>query len=521
MDLLVHRIQFYDFCPSAFTCISKSDSSLLAAAKVDGSLEVYDEKQNFFMVARIPSSVMKSVESVAWIGSRLFCTGALGRLYEIDIHRSTIKESVLLIGTPVSRCLVSFGSHIIVGNDEGFITVFSIEPNISPLQTLPSLSGMVTRFPFMCSGKVLSIACSAVDDGLLAASTSSGALVVIHLTGSTSHIQHVLMSESEDVVVWSLKFASGVLFSGDNRGTVSVWDITVGGLLHTFPSHIAHVLTLTSSPDENTVFSGGADAIVRRYERCLAEDGQARWELAGTIRGCRRDIRGLVYLSGAHYDPGFEPRNLDSRFEPHRLLAVGLDARLQVLACEQPEHGLDGLARAHFTLAYQVGRTRGGGNQGIAHVAALPFWPTACAPTRPPPACFVVTKRQTVSGETLMPGSARLCLLHYPDKLSLVRLARPKSKPDSKMPSSCAHLDTIVPMAEGLLQLAEVRPRKGMDIISSSLSRCGRFIAYSDMMRTRILKVTVSVSLLRFFFNCSCSCVLNESRCLQCRISCL
>ncbi|KAA3679274.1 uncharacterized protein DEA37_0005362 [Paragonimus westermani] len=185
MDILVHRVQFYDFCPSAFTCISKSDSSLLAAAKVDGSLEVYDEKQNFFMVARIPSSVMKSVESVAWIGSRLFCTGALGRLYEIDIHRSTIK----------------------VGNDEGFVTVFSIEPNISPLQTLPSLSGMFTWFPSMCSGKVLSLACSAVDDGLLAASTSSGALVVIHLAGSTSHIQHVLMSESEDVVVWSLKFA--------------------------------------------------------------------------------------------------------------------------------------------------------------------------------------------------------------------------------------------------------------------------------------------------------------------------
>ncbi|KAF5395083.1 U3 small nucleolar RNA-associated protein 4, partial [Paragonimus heterotremus] len=287
---------------------------------------------------------------------------------------------------------------------------------------------------------------------------------------------------------------SGVLFSGDNRGTVSVWDVTVGALLHTFPSHIAHVLTLTSSPDENTVFSGGADAIIRRYERCLAEDGQARWELAGTVRGCRRDIRGLVYLSGAHYDPGSELRNLDSRFEPHRLLAVGLDARLQVLACEQPEHGLDGLARAHFTLAYQVGRPRSSDNQGIAHVAALPFWPAACAPTRPPPACFVLTKRPTDSGETLMPKSARLCLLHYPDKLSLIRLARPKPKVDSKIPASCARHDTIVPMSEGLLQLAEVRPRKGMDIISSSLSRCGRFIAYSDLVRTRILKVTVSAT---------------------------
>ncbi|KAF5401012.1 hypothetical protein PHET_05591 [Paragonimus heterotremus] len=216
MDLIVHQVQFYDFCPSAFTCISKSDSCLLAAARVDGSLEVYDEKQNFFMVARIPSSVIMSVESVTWISSRLFCTGALGRLYEIDIQRSTIKESVLLIGTPVSRCLVSFGSNIIVGNDEGFITMFSIEPNISQLQALPSLSGILTRFLSMFLGKVLSLACSTADDGLLAASTSTGALVLIHITmviciksncSSTSHIQHILMTESEDVVVWSVKFA--------------------------------------------------------------------------------------------------------------------------------------------------------------------------------------------------------------------------------------------------------------------------------------------------------------------------
>ncbi|OON17236.1 WD domain, G-beta repeat protein [Opisthorchis viverrini] len=477
MEFPIHRIHFYGYTPVPFTCIAAADSGLLATGRQDGSIEVYDRHRNFFMVARIPSTVTKSVEALSWIGPRLFYTGALGRLVEVDLDTFSVKDTLLLMGNPISRCLSSCGSYLVIGNDEGFISICSTESSsVSLVQTLPQLTGIVT-----VRSKILSLACIDAKEKLLAAGTSSGTLMVICFTNTSYSIRHTLLSESKDTFVWVLLFSRTSLFSGDNKGNVCVWDVTVGGLLHTFPSHYAHVLALTASPDGQTVFSGGADALVRRYERFLSEDNCTQWELGGTIRGCRRDIRGLVYLAGQNYDPASQATNLDTRFEPHRLLAVGLDARLQVLACEQPERGLDAFARAHRTLACQVGRPRDSKIKSIAHVAALPFWPLACAATRPSPCEFVSVEH---SNEQRPP--TRLCLLRYPDKLDLVRLAQI----DDKRKRSQAH--RFLPISNSLLQLAEIRPRKGLEIIASTLSKCGSFVAYSDMVRTRILRVTIS-----------------------------
>ncbi|TGZ75789.1 hypothetical protein CRM22_000188 [Opisthorchis felineus] len=471
MEFPIHRIQFYGYIPTPFTCIAAADSGLLATGRQDGSIEVYDRHRNFFMVTRIPSTVTKSVEALSWIGPRLFYTGALGRLVEVDLNTFSVKDTLLLMGNPISRCLSSCGSYLVIGNDEGFISICSTETSpVSLVQTLPQLTG-----------KILSLACLDAKEKLLAAGTSSGTLMVICFTNTSYSIRYTLLSESKDTLVWVLLFSKTSLFSGDNKGNVCVWDVTVGGLLHTFPSHYAHVLALTASPDGQTVFSGGADALVRRYERFLSEDNCTQWELGGTVRGCRRDIRGLVYLAGQTYDPASQAMNLDTRFEPHRLLAVGLDARLQILACEQPERGLDALARAHRTLAYQVGRPRDPKIKAIAHVAALPFWPLACAATRPSPCEFVSMEH---SNEQRPP--TRLCLLRYPDKLDLVRLAQI----DKKGKRSTVH--RFLPISKSLLQLAEIRPRKGLEVISSTLSKCGSFVAYSDMVQTRILRVTIS-----------------------------
>lgn len=91
MDCLVHRINFYDYKPCAFTCLAQSRKKLIAAGRSDGSIDIYDANRNFYMVAHIPQKICISVEAIAWVDDRLFCTGALGRVYEIDIISMSLK----------------------------------------------------------------------------------------------------------------------------------------------------------------------------------------------------------------------------------------------------------------------------------------------------------------------------------------------------------------------------------------------------------------------------------------------
>ncbi|VDQ01929.1 unnamed protein product [Trichobilharzia regenti] len=180
------------------------------------------------------------------------------------------------------------------------------------------------------------------------------------------------------------------MFSGDSRGVVSIWDISVGGQLFSFSCHHADVLTLASNPDGSIIFSGGADAIIRRFEYTISENGE-------------------------------DDSVSDHRFEPHRLLAVGQDARLQVLSCESVETGVGGFARAEKTLAINVGRPRKRQKGHIAYAAALPFWPASIASARPLPARFITLAEESTHGAfgDQIGASRHLCLLHYRDKLCL------------------------------------------------------------------------------------------------------
>ncbi|CAH8452505.1 unnamed protein product [Schistosoma turkestanicum] len=303
-----------------------------------------------------------------------------------------------------------------------------------------------------------------------------------------SKLMFTLTEPSKSCFIWSLLFAGGFLFSGDNRGVVSIWDISVGGQLYSFSCHHADVLALASNPDGSVIFSGGADAIIRRFEFTVSETGDGQWQCSGIIRGSRRDIHGLAFIPGHHYDPSADSSFSDVRFEPHRLVAVGQDARLQVMSCESIEMGVGVLALAEKTLAINVGRPENGHKVNNGYVAALPFWPASVAPSHPSPACFVTLPVGSIHGAFggQTGASRHLCLLHYPDKLCLVRLGQPITSGRKKVFRNFYSINL------GPLQIVEVHPSKGMEFIKSSLSPCGSFIAYSDFRRTRLLKLDLA-----------------------------
>ncbi|VDO02771.1 unnamed protein product [Rodentolepis nana] len=98
----------------------------------------------------------------------------------------------------------------------------------------------------------------------------------------------------------------------------------------------------------------------------------------------------------------------------------------------------------------------------------LPFWPFSLTPNLPLAVHF--------AEETF----ARICLIQHVDHLNLYRLPGKLQKKMKDKPRS-------------VLQLARIQPLRGNYIVTSAISPCGKFLAYSDDVRSRVLIIEKSV----------------------------
>lgn len=117
-----------------------------------------------------------------------------------------------------------------------------------------------------------------------------------------------------------------------------------------------------------------------------------------------------------------------------------------------------------------------------ASIASLPLWPNSLAPTAPAVMQF--------AQETFLPSTdgrmpARLCLVQYADHAELLHLPTYKKKKTARI----------------ILKLAHIKPKRGEQILACGISSCGRFIAYSDSTRSRVLKISFPVSIYLLFLD--------------------
>lgn len=82
-------------------------------------------------------------------------------------------------------------------------------------------------------------------------------------TGQTLYRMTGNVTRGTNTIIWSLLvLRDSTVVSGDNKGNVQLWDGQTGVLLSTFREHVADVLTLAHSPDENHIFASGVDGKV-------------------------------------------------------------------------------------------------------------------------------------------------------------------------------------------------------------------------------------------------------------------
>ena len=83
--IVVDALPLCDYIPKAFTSLSRNKKGLIAASRSDGSIDIYDEKDHFYLIHHIPPWVLTSVYDICWSTSRLFAAGGDGRVFELNL----------------------------------------------------------------------------------------------------------------------------------------------------------------------------------------------------------------------------------------------------------------------------------------------------------------------------------------------------------------------------------------------------------------------------------------------------
>ncbi|VDK33166.1 unnamed protein product [Taenia asiatica] len=397
---------------------------------------------------------------------RLFATGGEGCVFELSMTSIHPKANLLLPGGLPARSLISHDENLISGNDGGYINIISVASGSFELKSC------LTKV----EGRILCLAVNKTGGYVVAAGDSKGNIHLFDLRNGTTLSVCAIGDDHppNPPVAWSLvfvgqemfirrstlSFARNTLFSGDSRGNVCVWDSEVGALVSSFGTHAADVLALAVSKDNQSVFAAGADPIIQRFDLCRT--GRiSQWQPSCVIGAGARDIRSLIFVQRGD-SSGLRSCSADM----DHLIVAGNSARIQIFPCPQSNLG------DKVPLSRRILRKKKDALD-IPPPFHLPFWPLSITPTLPLAAHFAHSTFAPNYGH-----SARLCLVQHSEYMCLYRLP-PKAKRAYLSKTSVRYIT----------KLAHIQPKQGNYVISCCISPCGKFMAYSDDVRARILKI--------------------------------
>ena len=307
----LHRIRFVEYKPKAVNCTAFEDSSRerLAVCREDGSIEVWctraGEIWNIDFV--IPGKLERSIDSVTWCNSRLFTAGLEGEVIEWDLESLTEKNRADATGGPVWCIAASRNKQLLAaGCEDGSIRLFDIQYDaFEPLKTLDKQES-----------RVLSLAWSKCGNTMVTGSTD-GTIRVYNV--KTGHVVSRISTDNlqgKSTLIWSIHLTSDMtIVSGDSLGQTQFWDAEMGTLLKSFKSHVADVLSVCVTRDEESVYSSGIDSRIAEFKLAKEIDSKAgEWRLTRKLRSVNHDIRTIAVTNGP----------------TEHLIAGGVDPRLSI-----------------------------------------------------------------------------------------------------------------------------------------------------------------------------------------------
>uniref|UniRef100_A0A673YZN6 UTP4 small subunit processome component n=1 Tax=Salmo trutta TaxID=8032 RepID=A0A673YZN6_SALTR len=300
-EFKVHRVRFFDYMPTAIRAMAfNAHTERLALARMDGSVEIFNFTDHYFQEKVIPGKDSRSIESLCWVGGRLFSAGLNGEIAEYDLENLRPKYSMEAYGGPIWTIISNTqGTQLAIGCEDGTVKLFEVlEEHIQFERNLDRQKGRIISLSWHPSGTHI----------------AAGMMDMILFAVSGHAVQRLLVdrgfggSKSRETVVWSVAFLSDhTVVSGDSAGKVQVWDGHTGTLVKTHLVTKWDVLALSVSKDESSVVAGTSEGTVIQFQfiaPTLQQDKE--WVRTRTFKNHTHDVRALAEIETAIVSGGMD-----------------------------------------------------------------------------------------------------------------------------------------------------------------------------------------------------------------------
>ncbi|XP_012274554.1 U3 small nucleolar RNA-associated protein 4 homolog isoform X1 [Orussus abietinus] len=310
----IHNVRFYNLEPRAATCLTyERRHKKLALSRNDNSIEIWNVANAPFLENTIPGHPEGCVETVLWVGSRLFSTGLSGMIMEYDLTQLGIKaETAVTGGAAWCMSVNRENTRLAIGTEDGYINTFTV--------TNDSL--LYERIFDKQKGRILCIEWDNTGEMIFTGSTDT-VRVWNAITGHAIHKMITSRKEGKkETIIWCLAVTDdNLIVSGDSRGILSFWDPHMGTLIEAHESHSADILAIAMSRETNMVYCAGVDPVVRTFSRVLLKStGKAHWVKGIERRLHTHDVRALVEANGKLYSAGVDGYLAQSSYPPKMLV---------------------------------------------------------------------------------------------------------------------------------------------------------------------------------------------------------
>ncbi|XP_014215033.1 U3 small nucleolar RNA-associated protein 4 homolog [Copidosoma floridanum] len=310
----VHMVRFYNIEPKSVTCFSyEPKSKVLALARNDYSIEIWNIGNAPFIEATIVGQSTSSIEAMLWIGRRLFSCGQRGMIAEYNLNSLGIRNETSVTGGPAWCMDINHDqTRLAVGTEDGCINTFFVTTESLIYETIFDKQ----------KGRILSIKWDNTGEMIF-----SGSADTVRIWNATSgHAIHKILlarkKSRRETIVWCLSVTKdNMIISGDSRGTLSIWDPNMGTLIESHNSHAADILAMTLSDDKNVIYCAGVDPVIRTFCRINNKSlGKTQWRRSIERRIHIHDVRALVETNGKLYSAGVDGYLAYSSYPPKILV---------------------------------------------------------------------------------------------------------------------------------------------------------------------------------------------------------
>jgi U3 small nucleolar RNA-associated protein 4 len=327
----VHRCRFLPYPASAINALAFSHPSTstkqrdnlpvrLAVGRANGDIEIWNPSNgNWHQEVIIHGGKDRSIDSLVWTSKpdeqaadgkvvpgrlRLFSIGYTTSVTEWDLetlkakrHASGQHGDIWCLGAqplPDTSNLQtgSQNQRLVAGTIDGSLALYSTDDDDLQLQRIivksPTKKTRMISMAFQ-SRQVVIVGCS--DSSIRAYDLRNGAVIRKMTLGSD------LVGGAKEIIAWSVKcLPNGDIVSGDSTGRVCIWDGKTYTLVQRIQSHEQDVLSLATSVDGSSIFSGGMDRRTVLYRPLAGTSG--RWAKASHRRYHKHDVKVMASFEG-------------------------------------------------------------------------------------------------------------------------------------------------------------------------------------------------------------------------------